>query len=158
MKKRYLTCLLLALLLLGACQPQEEAASAGSFTVTFTDHSGAAATALEVYLFDADALSPSLTRPRSGYLASTSIHAPGRDSGDTAPMAQGETYPSVPFSADTVPVLGGEDAPEEVVLCFDLDGARRGQFSAPLDQLWGGTVQCQLDREGRFSTQLTGDV
>lgn len=77
MKKRYLTCLLLALLLLGACQPQEEAANAGSFTVTFTDHSGAAATALEVYLFDADALSPSLTRPRSGYLACTSIHAPG---------------------------------------------------------------------------------
>lgn len=151
--KRFAKLLPLLLLsaLLCACQPQSEAPSSSAFSVTFANHSSAEVSVLEVYLSDSN----DLIFPSSRYFISTSIHAPGRDSGDTTPMIKGETYSSVPFSAGTTPALSGEGAPEEVTFYFELDGKVAGKFSATVSQLWGHTVACQLDSEGRFSAQLT---
>ncbi len=146
-KLKYFFCCVTVLLFvipLSSCDTPNDV-SDRSFTITFVNQSEAEATVLSVSFS---------TEDQKGPFALGGVSAPYHDANDRPPMEQDEVYESR-FTSSMLPVLEQKPLPEQVVLSFELDRLDVGELSVPLGQLWGSTIECQVDQDGVFSAQLT---
>ena len=136
------------LLILCACQSDGVAAHPeDGFTVAFINLNHGNSMALEVSLSDAKTVNSN--SGQLGGFAQFVIQAPpsGESSNTRPAMQQGAVYTSLLFNDETVPILYGEDAPEEVTVSCKLDNAFIGNTTFPTSELWGKTIWCVLDEQ-----------
>ncbi len=125
----------------------EQKSELNAFTIDFTNRSDTDAENLIITF----ANNPEANFKNGGYHAQSSITRGGyTDSRDIEPMEKDTKY-SQTLSVDSLGVVASF---ETVYIAFELDGQDMGTYGFAQRELWGGTVDCVLDEDGRFSVAL----